>query len=253
MSMSSALPYFKQTVGGVHFNSCFWAIDHLNFKQAHRSSPSIIGATESPIGSISMQLVFNAMGKLSMFLMLFVACLGGPFYNSVSALDNAEGQTPPMGFNDWNELAAHYPPWKNGLNESDVLAIARAMVEFGLRDAGYSFVNLDCGYSAGAKNSGKPLAVDENRFPRGLKTLGQEIHSMGLKFGIYSSGRQCCDGNVRLGMESLDAKTFASWGVDYVKYDDWYCIYVCMSGCGSVCALVHIVDATATYLGLNSS
>lgn len=59
----------------------------------------------------------------------------------------------------------------NRLNESDVLAIARAMVATGLRDAGYTYVNLDCGYSAGAKNSGKPLAVDEDRFPHGTCTM----------------------------------------------------------------------------------
>lgn len=77
------------------------------------------------------------------------------------------------GFNDWNELAAHYPKWKNGLNESDVLGIANVMVSSGLKDKGYRYVNLDCGYSTGGSNSHKPLAVDSEKFPSGLKALGQ--------------------------------------------------------------------------------
>ena len=89
-----------------------------------------------------------------------------------------------------------------------------------MRDIGYRYVSLDCGYSAGSANSGKPLAVDATRFPSGLTALGKQITALGLEFGIYSSGKQCCDGNVRLGMEASDAKQFAEWNVSYVKYDD---------------------------------
>ena len=78
-------------------------------------------------------------------------------------------------------------------------------------------MNLDCGYSTGAGNSLKPLAVDKKKFPSGLKSLGDTLHRMGLLFGIYSSGEQCCDQNVRLGMEKEDAAQFAAWGVDYVS------------------------------------
>jgi len=125
-----------------------------------------------------------------------------------------------MGFNDWNELAARYPPWAGGVNESVVLSVAKAIVSLGLRDAGYTYINLDCGYSKGKTNSGKLLEVDDSKFPSGLPSLSKQITDMGLAFGIYSSGTHCCDGNVRLGMEQSDAKTFAGWNVTYVKYDD---------------------------------
>lgn len=138
----------------------------------------------------------------------------------VHALNNGEARTPPMGFNDWNELARHYRPWSGGLNESLILLIAEALVSSGLAAKGYNYVNLDCGYSAGAINSGKPLEVNATKFPSGMRWLGVRLHRVGLRFGIYSSGKHCCDRNVRLGMEAADARLFASWGVDYVKYDD---------------------------------
>ena len=121
--------------------------------------------------------------------------------------------TPPMGWNPWNHF-------RRSIDDKAVRETADAMVSSGMRDAGYRYVILDGGWEGGRDTRGEIFA-DPTRFPD-MKALGDYIHSKGLKFGIYSSpGRTICDGSEpgSLGHEEQDARTFASWGVDYLKYD----------------------------------
>jgi hypothetical protein len=101
------------------------------------------------------------------------------------------------------------------------------MVNLGLSDIGYSYVNLDDCWQAATRDEHGKLQPDSVRFPSGMKALGDYIHSKGLKFGIYSSAgfKTCQAFPASLGMEIIDAKTYADWGVDYLKYDNCYTDY----------------------------
>jgi len=102
---------------------------------------------------------------------------------------------------------------------------ASLIVEYGLKDLGYYYVVLDdcwsVGRNASANNS---LVADPEKFPRGMKAVADDMHDLGLGFGMYSSaGKYTCGGYAgSLGFEEIDAKTWASWGVDYLKYDNCY-------------------------------
>lgn len=125
--------------------------------------------------------------------------------------DNGLVRTPPMGWNSWNKF-------RDAIDDATVRGMADAMVSSGMREAGYRYVVVDEGWSSSRDANGK--ITGNNRFPD-LKALGDYIHSKGLKFGIYSSpGPQSCGGyQGSYGHEEDDARTFASWGVDYLKYD----------------------------------
>lgn len=141
----------------------------------------------------------------------------------IYALDNGLAKTPPMGWNSWNIF-------HEKINENQIKAIADAMVESGMRDAGYIYLNLDDNWMATSRDEYGDLRADPTRFPGGMKALGDYIHSKGLKFGIYGDrGLRTChhyysgpvgSGSGSYGKEERDAKTFASWGVDYLKYDN---------------------------------
>ena len=127
----------------------------------------------------------------------------------------AEGlaQTPPMGWNSWNKFACD-------INEKLIKEIADAIVESGLRDAGYVYVNLDdCWH--GERDSLGFIQPDQEKFPSGIKALADYIHSKGLKIGIYSdAGRKTCGERPgSFGHEYQDAIRYAEWGIDYLKYD----------------------------------
>jgi len=119
--------------------------------------------------------------------------------------------TPPMGWNSWNHFAGR-------VTDADVRAAADAIVSSGMKDAGYIYVNIDDTWE-GKRDASGVLHTNE-KFPD-MKALGDYIHSKGLKFGIYSSpGPQTCarfEGSYQ--HEEQDAKTWAEWGVDYIKYD----------------------------------
>ena len=119
--------------------------------------------------------------------------------------------TPPMGWNSWNHFAGH-------VTDADVRSAADSLVSTGMRDAGYVYVNVDDTWQG--KRDAQGVLHPNERFPD-MKALGDYIHSKGLKFGIYSSpGAQTCahyDGS--LGHEAQDAKMYAEWGVDFLKYD----------------------------------
>ncbi|HEY1685691.1 MAG TPA: glycoside hydrolase family 27 protein, partial [Tepidisphaeraceae bacterium] len=122
--------------------------------------------------------------------------------------------TPPMGWNSWNTFQTH-------IDEKLIEQTADAMISNGMRDAGYVYVNLDDGWSAKERDAGGNLVGDPVRFPHGIKALGDYLHAHAFKFGIYScAGTQTCAGYPGArDHEAQDAQTYASWGVDYLKYD----------------------------------
>ena len=126
--------------------------------------------------------------------------------------------TPPMGWNSWNIFYVN-------IDETKIKQIIDAMVSTGMRDAGYKYVNLDDNWMANpARNAAGDLIADPVRFKSGIKSLSDYAHSKGMKLGIYGDrGSMTCMNIPKSGSygnEERDAKTFASWGVDYLKYDN---------------------------------
>ncbi len=123
------------------------------------------------------------------------------------------GKTPQMGWNSWNTFACE-------VNEKLIREMADAMVASGMRDAGYTYINIDdCWHGPRDKNGF--ITVNKEHFPSGMKALADYVHKKGLKLGIYSdAGATTCGGKPgSRGHEYQDAITYASWGIDYVKYD----------------------------------
>jgi len=121
--------------------------------------------------------------------------------------------TPPMGWNSWNKFACN-------VDENLIKEIADAIVATGMKDAGYEYINIDdCWH--GDRDSLGFIHPDPKRFPSGMKALADYVHSKGLKLGIYSdAGSQTCGGRPgSRGYEFQDAQMYASWGIDYLKYD----------------------------------
>jgi alpha-galactosidase len=124
--------------------------------------------------------------------------------------------TPPMGWNSWNV-------WGTGVTADRVRAAADAMHRNGLADFGYGYLNIDDGWESPTRNPDGSIGTNE-KFGD-MKALASYAHSLGLKIGIYSSpGDRTCGGYLgSLGHEVQDAKTYAEWGIDYLKYD--WCSY----------------------------
>ncbi len=126
-------------------------------------------------------------------------------------------RTPPMGFNTWNTFG-------EDINDKVVRETADAMVDLGLRDAGYEYLVIDDCWSERERDpvSGRIIA-DHIKFPDGMKAVGDYVHSKGLKFGMYSCAgtRTCANYPSSFDHEFIDAETFAEFGVDFLKYD--YC------------------------------
>lgn len=133
--------------------------------------------------------------------------------------DNGLALTPPMGFNNWNSTHC-----RAEFNESMVKGIADIFVEKGLKEAGYQYINLDDCWAVPQRNADGKLEADPVRFPNGIKAVADYVHSKGLKLGIYTSaGTKTCDSvglPGALGHEYSDARQFADWGIDYLKYDN---------------------------------
>jgi len=119
-----------------------------------------------------------------------------------------------MGWNSWNRFGPF-------LSERLVLETANAMVESGMRDAGYRYVVIDDAWEDSVRDDSGDLTENRWQFPHGMAWLGEEIHRRGLKFGLYTdAGTRTCQGYpASLGNETRDAKRFASWGVDFMKVD----------------------------------
>jgi len=153
-----------------------------------------------------------------------LATLAAGTVTTSMALNNGLVKTPPMGWNSWNCFGPN-------IDETKIKGVADAMVSTGLKDAGYIYLNLDDNWMAQSRDASGNLRGDPTRFPKGMKELGDYIHSKGLKFGIYGDrGTVTCyfrdnfknltTQSGSIGREPQDAKTFASWGVDYLKYDN---------------------------------
>jgi len=134
--------------------------------------------------------------------------------------------TPPMGWNSWNSFEAE-------ISEAVIYEIAGALERSGLRDAGYVYINLDdhwadinrelIVYENNIRAEWR-MTADKERFPNGLKPIADALHARGFKLGVYSDAgvTTCAEAQpAGYGYEEVDAKTFAEWGVDYLKYD--YC------------------------------
>jgi alpha-galactosidase len=125
---------------------------------------------------------------------------------------NGLAKTPPMGWNSWNRFAGR-------IDDATVRAIADAMVSNGMKAAGYEFVNIDDTWQGDSRDAQGNITTNK-KFPD-MKALADYVHSRGLKIGIYSSpGPNTCAGyEGSYGHEDQDARTYAAWGIDYLKYD----------------------------------
>lgn len=157
---------------------------------------------------------------LTAALLLSAAALGlqAP---AAHALDNGVARTPPMGWNSWNTFGCN-------INETLIRQHADAIVSSGMRDLGYQYVVVDdCWFNPNRDSAGN-LQGDPTRFPSGMKALGDYLHNRGLKFGIYQVplDKTCAQyfgsypgATGSQGHEAQDARQFAAWGVDFLKYD----------------------------------
>jgi alpha-galactosidase len=129
------------------------------------------------------------------------------------ALDNGLAKTPPMGWNSWNKFGCD-------VSEDLIKGAADAIVSSGMKDAGYQYVVIDDCWQVSRDENGN-IVPDAKRFPSGMKALADSIHAKGLKFGIYSdAGTGTCQNRPgSRGYEFQDARQYAAWGVDYLKYD----------------------------------
>ena len=151
--------------------------------------------------------------KVSMMRLMLVAltftCMspGDPVFAQQETL----AARPPMGWNSWNHF-------KSKVDDAAVRAQAEAMVSSGMRDAGYTYINIDDTWEGDRDAQGNIQA--NSKFPD-MKALADFVHSKGLKLGIYSSPglKTCAKFEGSYGHELQDARTYAAWGIDYLKYD----------------------------------
>ncbi|HEV2207126.1 MAG TPA: glycoside hydrolase family 27 protein, partial [Candidatus Acidoferrales bacterium] len=161
--------------------------------------------------------IAKIIGWLSILALLgtsvLIPCANGQAKSPAPLPPNGLALTPPMGWNSWNKFACN-------VSESLIKSMADAMVSSGMKEAGYQYIVIDDCWQVRRDANGNIIA-DPQRFPNGIKAVADYVHSKGLKFGIYSdAGTATCQGRPGgRGHEFQDALTYASWGVDYLKYD----------------------------------
>jgi alpha-galactosidase len=150
------------------------------------------------------------MYKIYLTLVLTVISLSSSYSQKFENL----ALTPPMGWNSWNTFEVD-------INEKLIKEIADIMVSSGMKDAGYIYLVIDDGWEAMSRDDNGNLVADPEKFPNGMKNLADYIHAKGLKFGIHNcAGNTTCNGFPGgRGHEYQDARLYASWDVDYLKYD----------------------------------
>lgn len=133
------------------------------------------------------------------------------------ALDNGLGLKPQMGWNSWNTF-------KCEVSQDLMHTMADKIISLGLLELGYNYVNLDDCWQLEDRNAAGELQWDPTTFPDGMTSLAEYLHTRGLLFGIYScAGTNTCAGRAgSLDHEVTDANSWASWGVDYLKYDNCF-------------------------------
>ncbi|MFW6724550.1 glycoside hydrolase family 27 protein [Streptomyces sp. MAR4 CNY-716] len=170
-------------------------------------------------------MLMRARRRLARLLAVTAAVLtlsaAAPHQPVAQAAPGSPAVTPPLGWNSWNSFGC-------GVTEDMVRQAADAMVSSGMRDAGYEYVVVDDCWFDPQRDAQGNLRAHPAKFPGGMKALGDYIHSRGLKFGLYQAPteRTCAQrvgtfpgSTGSMGHEVQDARTFASWGVDYLKYD----------------------------------
>ena len=150
---------------------------------------------------------FAALARIVLFCFAGVAAVVAQKFTGLAP-------TPPMGWNTWNTFHNH-------INETLIKETADIIVSSGMRDAGYTYVVIDDTWSLRERDADGSLVPDPQKFPSGMKALADYVHGKGLKLGIYScAGEKTCGGYPgSWGHEFQDARLFASWGIDYLKYD----------------------------------
>jgi alpha-galactosidase len=156
-----------------------------------------------------MRKALYALGSV----LLTTAALAVP--TAAHALTKGLALTPPMGWNDWNSFGC-------GVSEQLVEQTADIIVSSGMKAAGYQYVNIDDCWMTKSRDAAGRLVPDPAKFPDGITGVANYVHGKGLKLGIYeSAGTATCAGYPgSLNHEQTDANSFASWGVDYLKYDN---------------------------------
>ena len=148
-------------------------------------------------------------------LLLFFAIALLTSLHTTAANRDSLALTPPMGFMTWNK-------YKEDINEQLIRQIADKMAADGYAEAGYKYIFIDDAWQGG-RDKRNNILPDPEKFPSGMKALADYVHSKGLRLGIYSDAAllTCAGYTASYGFEQQDAKTFAEWGIDYLKYD--YC------------------------------
>jgi alpha-galactosidase len=131
----------------------------------------------------------------------------------LTAQEKMLAPTPPMGWNSWNKFGCN-------VSEDMIRQMADAMAKSGMKDAGYQYIVIDDCWQV-ERDASANIVPDPKHFPSGIKALADYVHSLGLKFGVYSDAGSmtCAKRPGSLGHEYQDALQYAAWGVDYLKYD----------------------------------
>jgi len=168
-------------------------------------------ASSLPAGQAGIRPIKNNFVRMKKLLFFTVVVF--LFQGAAAQKFEKLAKTPPMGWNSWNKYGCN-------VSEALIMQMADVMVSSGMKDAGYEYIVIDDCWQISRDANGE-IVADKDRFPHGMKFVADYVHSKGLKFGIYSSaGTVTCQRRPGgFGHEYQDARTYASYGVDYLKYD----------------------------------
>jgi alpha-galactosidase len=172
--------------------------------------------------------------KTKALCLLALAIVISPYL--ITAQETKVAMTPAMGWNSWNKFGCN-------VSEDMIREMADAMVKSGMRDAGYRYIVIDDCWQVSRDSSGN-IVPDPKRFSSGIKALADYVHGKGLKFGIYSdAGTKTCAGRPGArGYEFQDARQYAAWGVDFLKFD--WCSTTTQDGPSSYALMRQALDTS---------